>query len=202
MATRKQPAAAPRAITSKERHPLLARQKASLVKKLGLTRMEILFETVDLAWCLVALGREEEADEIVSWIAAGIRFTGNQNLWSPTGSAICLAARIARLSGDRGGHGARIARLVEHPAYAVVPRSALDDRVAALGRDIDSVATEKSAKWACHKLCRALQGLTYFRETTGSGFYYDGWLDLERLDAEIARALGGLAERLGPTPAR
>jgi len=39
-------------------------------------------------------------------------------------------------------------------------------------------------------------GICCFRETAGSGFYYDKWIDTAALDGEIASALLLLRERL------
>ncbi len=106
--------ATPEALTSAEPHPYLAKIKPGVAKRFSLTRMEPLYEAVDLAWYLVALGREREARSLVDDIAAGAAFNGNYNTWSPAANAIALAARLARLAGDEprrrvrqeAGHGA------------------------------------------------------------------------------------------------
>jgi hypothetical protein len=63
-------AAVPDALTTAEPHPYLAKIRPGVAKRFALTRMEPLFEAVDFAWYLVALGREHEARSLVDDISA------------------------------------------------------------------------------------------------------------------------------------
>jgi hypothetical protein len=187
----------PKVLLEADEHAYLGKVKVALAKKASLTRMEALFEAVDLGWYLTARGRGAEAKVISDWIVAGVPFTGNHNLWSPAGAAICLRARLARLDQDETLRATLVKKLLENPAYATVARAQIDDKIARDTREVDAAAVEKSQKWACHKLSRALMGLSYFRETARHGFYYDDWIDLAALDTQIDRALALLRERLG-----
>src|SRR6185436_2049521 len=82
-----------------EPHPYLAKRKQSLSQKFGWNKMEVLFETCDLAWYLVALDRKEEAYQLAASVANGIVFSGSYNVWTPASLSIALAARLARQAG-------------------------------------------------------------------------------------------------------
>src|SRR5579863_10207766 len=79
-----------------ETHPFVRKFKSSLEKRLSLTRMAELFQEVKLAWLFVALGRTDEAFEVVHFIESNVEFTGNQSVWSPVSNAISLEARLLR----------------------------------------------------------------------------------------------------------
>jgi len=196
--TTAQPAAGPipEALTSAEPHPHLAKIKPGVAKRFSLTRMEPLFEAVDFAWYLVALGREREARSLVDDIAAGAVFSGNYNTWSPAANAIALAARLARLAGDEPCRSALVGRLVEHPALATTDKPAFDAWLAGCAKKVDNARAEGSQKWACHQASRGMQGAAYLRETLGAGFYYDAWTTAAALDAIIDGGIALLRERL------
>jgi hypothetical protein len=63
--------------------------------------------------------------------------------------------------------------------------------------EIASASADTSAKWACRKLATALDRACLYRETNVAGFYYEGWVDPDALEATIGRALALLRERLG-----
>ena len=195
----RQPAAAtiPDALTAAEPHPYLAKIKPGVAKRFALTRMEPLYEAVDFAWYLVALGREGEACSLVDDIAAGAAFSGNYNTWSPAASAIAVAARLARLSGDEPRRSALVGRLVEHPAFAVMDRPRFEAWIADDSKKVADARAEASQKWACHNASRAAMDTGYFRETLGAGFYYDEWTSAGALEEIIAAAIVLMRERLG-----
>lgn len=189
-------AAVPRALAGAEPHPYLAKIKPGIASRFALTRMEPLFEAVDFAWYLVALGREGEARSLVDDIAAGVTFTGNHNIWSPASKAITLAAQLARLAGDEPRRSALIGRVVEHPAFAELDRPRFDAWIADDAKKVSDARVEPSQKWACHKASRAAMDAGYFRETLGAGFYYEGWTSTGALDEVIDAALAVMRERL------
>ena len=191
------PAGVPAMLEAGDFHSYVAKAKASLAKKASLSRMDPLYDAVELAWFLTALDRGDEAKPLLDWIIAGVPFKGNYSTWSPAGAAICLRARLARIEGDEAMRASVVNRLVANPAYATVERPQIDDRIADDAQDIDVALADKSQKWACHRLGRALMGLSYFRETAGAGFYYDDWIDTAAVDAQIDRALWMLRQRLG-----
>ena len=188
-------AAIPDALTTAEPHPYLAKIKPGVAKRFALTRMEALYEAVDFAWYLVALGRDDEARCLVDDIAAGATFNGNYNTWSPAASAIALAARLAR--GDEPRRSALVGRLVEHPAFAVMDRPRFEAWIADDSKKVADARAEASQKWACHNASRAAMDTGYFRETLGAGFYYDEWTSAGALEEIIAAAIVLMRERLG-----
>ena len=58
--------------------------------------METLFEEVDLSIYLLAMGRDSEALEVAAFLPAQIAFSGNYNIWAPTGNAITVGAYLLR----------------------------------------------------------------------------------------------------------
>jgi hypothetical protein len=187
---------APDALTAPERHPFLAKIKPGVAKRFSRSRMEPLYEAVDVACYLVALGRDAEARGLVDDIAAGAVFAGNFNTWSPAANATSLAARLARLAGDELRRSTLVQRLVEHPAFATVDRPAFDTWMGSYATELERARSETSQKWACHRASRAVQGSVYFRETLGAGFYYDTWTTPGAIDAVIDDGISLLRERL------
>jgi hypothetical protein len=191
------PVDAPSMLFTKDGNKLIARTKVRLAKNWSLTRMATLFEISQLAWFLVALERSEEAGSLVDRVADGVTFTGNHNIWSPASNSISLAARLARQAGDEARRAALIAKLVEHPAVASMPRAGLLDWVAKADQDLRTAQVATSQKWAREGFARACARATYFRETATEGAYEADVIDVEALDRTIAEALAGLRPHLG-----
>lgn len=200
MAAKKKPAAepvdVPSVLVAEEHNKSLARSKASLAKKWSLTRMESLVDTAQLAWSLVAIGRAAEARELVDHVSDRVTFTGDHNVWSPASQSIALAARLARLSDDEARRSALVARLVEHPAVAAMPREAFLKWVAEADKDIRSAEVETAQKWACQGFARGCARAAYFRETAAEAKYEPGTVDPEALERTIAEGLLGLRAHL------
>lgn len=190
------PVDAPSVLLTKDSNKLVGRIKARLAKSWSLTRMATLFEISHLAWFLVALERSEEAGLLVDRVSDGVTFTGNHNIWSPASNSISLAARLARQLGDEVRRAALIARLVEHPAVASMPRAGLLDWVAKADKDLRAAQVETSQKLAREGFARACARATYFRETAAEGAYEADVIDVEALDRTIAEALAGLRPHL------
>jgi hypothetical protein len=193
--SKKGPAAVPKSLTAKERHPFLAKVRASLAKRYGPTRMNELFEVVDLGWYLAALGRDDEARTLMGEVSSSIVFDGNFNLWSPVANALCLAARLTQASAPKK---ALIARVVENPAWAVMSRKDFNATIErALAQLADAEGYPGMQRVACQLYARGLQTLSYFSETAGHGLSYDTWYDRPRLDGAITKAIAALGHRLG-----
>jgi hypothetical protein len=192
MAAKKKPAAAPVDVPSvllgEDGNKAVARAKASLAKKWSLTRAETLGDAVQLAWFSVALGRLDEARELAEHIAERVTFTGDYNVWTPVANAIALAARLARERNDEPRRASLIARLVEHPALAKMPREAFVKWVADSDKDIRSAEVEPSQKWALHGFARGCARATYFRETSKEGSYEPGCSTTPRSSTQSAKA--------------
>jgi hypothetical protein len=200
MATKKKAALAPvdvpSVLVSEEYNKSLARAKASLAKKWSLTRIESLADTAQLGWFLVAVGRDDEARELVDHVSDRVFFSGDQDLWSPASHAISLAARLARQRNDEARRASLVARLVEHPAVASSPRAAFVKSVADADKDVRSAEVDPSQKWACHGFARGCARAAYFRETAAEGVYEPGDLVVDALERTIAEGLAGLRVHL------
>lgn len=195
MTARKAPLTPPAALTATEPNAFVARIMSSLAGKWSVTKMDTLFESSRLAWHLHALGRDELALALCTEVTGAVAFDGNFNIWTPVAAMLCTGARLARLRGDEAKRAAFIGRIVEHPAFAEMPRDRFDAWLAIDG-DIAQGVAETSKKWACHRLAGALTTDGYFRETAGAGFYYDAWVDVGARDKRIASTFSALRERL------
>jgi hypothetical protein len=196
MPTPKSPMVVPAELTTHEPHPIVAKAKASLVKKYKPTRSEAIDDGVAIAWYLVALGRAGAAAALARDLGAAVTFNGNHSLWSPAADALCLAARLAREAQRPDDAATYIARIVANPAFAVMSRADFAGWVAEAAKDLAEARDEPSAKWARNNAITAVTRACYFRETAGHGFYYDAWVDAAALDAVIAGGVALLAEKL------
>jgi len=97
-----------------EEHKYLRRFKKTWKRRFKPTRMEPLLEGVDLANYLVALGRKEEARDLLHHLVDDAVFDGNYNIWTPVGCGIILLARLNRIGADPGARTAQLNRLIEH----------------------------------------------------------------------------------------
>lgn len=203
MATRKKAAGAtaapvdvPGVLLSSENNKVLGRAKAALAKKWSLTKGDTLFDAVYVAWFHVALGRSDEARELCDHVAETVVFSGDHNVWSPASGLIALSARLARLAGDEARQATLIARLVETPAVAAMPREAFLKWIAEADKDIRSAEVDPSQKWACQGFARGCARAAYFRETAAAIPYDPGTVDPEALERTIATGLDGLRAHL------
>jgi hypothetical protein len=189
----------PPVLTRPEPHLYLARVKATLARTFSLTAMDKLYAALELAWCLTALHRTQEARELADHVADHVTFTGNGNIWTPTAHTICLAARLARQEGDARRRAELVGRLVENPGVGAMGRPLFDAWVGDAATWLAEGRQEKSQKWACHKLGRALMRASYFTETVHHPFFYSSWVDVAALERTIGEALAELQQRLGPS---
>lgn len=202
MAKQKRAAAAappvdvPSVLLLDEGNKTVGRAKASLVKRWSLTKAETLFDTAQLAWFFVALGRNAEARELAENVAERVVFAGDANVWSAASNSISLAARLARANGDEPRRVSLVARLVEHPPVAKAPREALLKAVADATKDIRSAEVDPSQKWTLQGFARGCMRATYFRETAADGAYEEGVLDVQALEHTIDEGLAGLRAHL------
>jgi hypothetical protein len=181
-----------------ETDPFLAKFKASLSKRLSLSRMETLYEEVDLAVYLTAKHRETEALEVASFLPAHLVFSGNYNLWSPVASALTVATFLLGRAGEAATASALRARLREHPAHANRERAYYRDELEnALPTQLDKGWADSSKKWACHLLARGCAKAIFWRETNHPGFHHHGFYDNAVVDRLIALGLERLSDRMG-----
>jgi hypothetical protein len=180
-----------------ETHPFVRKFKSGLEKRLSLTRMAELFQEVELAWLLVALGRTDEAFEVVHFIESNVDFTGNHNVWSPVSAAIALEARLLRLAQKTAPREKLLKRLLKYPAVATMERDALLAWIGMAEADLAEGRAQKSTKWAVGALSSALQRACFFRETGEGDFEYAGWYDVASRDEIIEAALAELRVRIG-----
>ncbi len=190
------PVDVPSLLASGDSNKSIARAKASVAKKWSLTRAESIASTAQLAWFLVALGRDGEARELVDYIADGVEGGGDPRVWSAASNAIALAARLARQSDDEARRASLVAHLVAHPAVASTPRDAFVKWVAEAEKDVRSAGVESSQRWACEGFARGCARAAYVRETALEGAYDAGSIDVAALEHTITEGLAGLGAYL------
>jgi len=179
----------------REQHKFLKRFKASWVKRYRPTRMEEIFEAVDLATYLSALGRNDEAEALLAFVTDGAAFGGNFNVWTPMGCALVLLARLRRLGKDAAGARRALAPLIERSYRVPVEPGEPAACVAETAHKLEEAAGE-SQKWACLGISRHLMDLHFFRETAKRGFPHAGSYPTKPLDAAIAECMDRLKARL------
>jgi hypothetical protein len=168
-----------------ESHKFLRSYKKTWEKRYKHTRMESIFEGVDLAHYLVALDRTPEAVALLHYLVDNQVFTGNYNIWTPVGYGIILMSRLLRLSGDREGHAAYLQRIRCSTFRADYRDGDLDECLESHRRCLEGVG-EMTQRWACHSLSRNLMQLEYFAETaSGAGFPHSGLFETTTLEKAV-----------------
>jgi hypothetical protein len=180
-----------------ETNEFLKKHKSKLSSGFTLTRMEGLFEEVDLGFYLTALDRNPEALEAVSFLAEHIDFGGNFNIWTPIGYAISLQSRLLRLSGKAAAAREALNRIQVHPFQVPPKASHLAQQIAAFPAELEKAFAEESTKWACQKLSRKLCPICYYVETGLAGFTHAGLYSAAELEILMADGLVKLRRRLG-----
>ena len=182
------PVPMPLAFTTEDGHRMVARTQVALAKKWKASPSKSVAGAVQIAWFMVALGREREAREIVDQLSDDVQ-GGGDALWEAASSALALAARLARLAGDEPRRAALVARLEARPALPVAPPTALAAAIKEADKDVRSAEVDPSQKFACEGFARGLARAAYFREL-GVG-------DVDALERTIGEALAGLRAQLG-----
>jgi hypothetical protein len=190
------------ALPDAEPNPYLAKLKASLVKRWSQTRMESLYDQLDLTIFLWAVEREEEALEILRSLTTAIPAPPplpggrvNYNVWCPVATANALEARICRIAGDTEAAAAPTARIVADPGVAANP-TYISGKVTKANGEFGVAAAKKSVKSACHRLSHTLVSLFLLGELAVAGHEFAAWYDPEEVERLIATGRMALAERL------
>lgn len=173
----------------------LARMKASLARRWSLTRMRELFDAVHLAWCFVALGRTDEAREVVGALAA-VPFAGDYNIWTPVGHAICLQARLEREAGDVAGWERDMARLRAHPVNVTTNPAATRKLLDSLPAQLEAGLRARSLPSAVEQITTALMELNYYHECGLAGIDYGLPYDVQALEPLLESGLDLLRQHL------
>ena len=181
---------------SAEPNKYLKRFKGSLQRRFRLTRSNELFEAVDLAYYLLALDRHEEALEIVSFLSNAVEFNGDYKIWTPVGCAIILESRLHRLLGNPGARKATLEKVIMNPYRTPLKKEELSRLIAEGIQDLGAARREKSQKWSCHILSRALMSLCFLSETSEWGFEHSQTYDNKDIESLMDEALQLLKERL------
>ena len=174
----------------------LQKYKPSLRRRFSLSRMEELFQAVDLGFYLVALHRPDEALEVVSFLDNQVEFDGNFNIWTPAGYGICLQSRLLRLNGDHQGAQDVMERVRSHPFQVSETREQVTERVTTLQPKIDEAYQTTSRKWACHVLARTLYRVRFYQEAEAHSLFPAEWVSGEALEVLMLSGLEKLSERL------
>ena len=186
-----EPQNVPAVLTTVERSKYLARVKASLAKTWSLSRAESLEGATQLAWYLVALGRNEEARELVEVIAGGAAAPGAAN-----DRAVALAARLARLAGDDARAASLSGRLRASSGSggSVSSGPSAAKGLADAEKDVRSAEVDPSQKHACQGFAQGCARAAYVREAAGNDVDAGANEAVERI---IAQGLDGLRAQLG-----
>ncbi len=179
----------PAILTTVERSKYLARVKATLAKTWSLSRPESVSGATQLAWYLVALGREDEAHAFADLVADGVGATAGGE------RAIALAARLARVAGD----DARVRVLASKLLGGAGSGSGKSgsSTLADAEKDVRSAEVDPSQKHACQGFAQGCARAAYVREAAGAA---GNDLDAEASEAVeriIAQGLDGLRAQLG-----
>lgn len=97
------PALPPILTRAADPHPFIAKFKQRRLPRISYTVERNVFDQVTLAWCLVALGREEDAAPICEAIAHNVDFTFQgkyPGVWIPAYSGVVLGIWLAQRRGD------------------------------------------------------------------------------------------------------
>jgi hypothetical protein len=156
-------------LQSVDPNPYIARFCSSWRKRFRPTKMEELYEAVDLANFYVALGRPDDAERLLNWVVGLVEFGGNYNVWCPAGAGRMLLARLTRIRGDSKARTLALAP-VRDQTYNVMPREELlAEQIAKHDNEL-AAAAASSRKWACQGLSRHLMQLHLLREESLAKF--------------------------------
>lgn len=182
------PADLPAVLRAVERNKYLGRVKASLAKTWSPSRTDSISGATQLAWFLVALGREAEARELADLVADAAPRGSDRASALAASSAIGLAARLARLGGDEARRASLVDRLVAGSAAAAAPLgpAALSDAE----KDVRSAEVDPSQKHACQGFAQGCARAAYLGETAAAG------VDVEAVERIISQGLDGLRAQL------
>ena len=180
---------------SREQHPYLKKVMTSWARQFKPTKMDMLYEAVNVANYLVALGRSPEAAALLVWLTTPISFSGNYNIWSPVGSGLVLLARLKRLDKDKKTSQAALDR-IRKDIILIVHDGDLEKLLASHPEAI-AAAQAETQKWGTQGMSRHLRNLTFYRETADKGFvHFDGYKTAP-LDKAIDESYAVLAQILG-----
>jgi hypothetical protein len=180
----------------------LAKVKTSLVKRWSHTRMEELYEELDLATYLWALEREPEALDVLRSVSAAVptppqlRGGGiDYNVWSPVAAINAMQARLQRLAGNGSDAAVPIARLLADVCLAP-NQQFIAGQVAEADDELARAHAKASTKWACLTLSRTIGSLVLLGELAAAGHPYAVWIDSARVEASIGAGRRMLRDRL------
>jgi len=167
-----------------EEHKYLKRFKKSWEKRFRHTRMNELYQGVELANYLIALQRESEAKELLHFITDPIEFSGNYNIWSPAGAGIALLASLLRKE-KSSDYERVISKIEENGYYNPKRRKAYYTETLLEHESLLKEAMHDTQKWGCHSLSGQLMRLTYHTETAYRGFEDTDTFDIPLLEKLI-----------------
>jgi hypothetical protein len=180
----------------KEKHAFLKAHKQALQKKWSLKSMNPLFDAVDLAFYLAALGRNADAAGICGLIADSVSFSGNYNVWTPVGYAICLRARLLRLAGKAGEADAALKPVIATPMNRTPAQAQIDKDLGTLQADLDKALAASAKKAACQSAARKLYTASWYLEFAHAKVPGFGSYAIDPLETLWREGLGKLAARL------
>lgn len=169
------PAPPSEALLQLESNRYLAKFKASLCKRWSITRMETLYEVFDLAAFLWALERNDESLSVAASVAVSIPtpppLSGrgfNYNLWCPTTYSHALLVHLGTGTWREQAEASR-ATLLRDAGIARNNPDYIADCIADAHQLAMAPVGQKSIKWECQGLSRALGRLVLYSELAKAG---------------------------------
>jgi hypothetical protein len=184
-----------------EANPFLQKQKVVVLKKLNFQCRSVFCQR-DLAICLVALGRDEEAVRVLEYAHRNVRFRGKYDVWYAAVSACSIAAYLRRKQGESQQADLELQRFIDQPAHAILTQPQV--WTAAFVRKHIAGERKRFEQWfndpdpgkAVEAMAWWAATVIFFREMTFAGLPRKGKLNVARLDSRIDDALAQLRNRL------
>ncbi len=107
-------------LPEEEPNKIIKSLKSALIRKPSKLSGRYLMDLMFLTAYLYVLGRVDECRRILEFIDREIVFSGDYDVWVPTGYQLVLLSRIMRESGERDGAIRTIQRIVDKP-FTVAP---------------------------------------------------------------------------------
>jgi hypothetical protein len=184
-----------------EANPFLQKQKAVLLKKLNFQCRSVFCQR-DLAICLIALGRDTEALQVLDHAHQNVQFRGKYEVWYAAASASCVSAYVRRKQGLHERADLDLQRFIGQPAHAILTQPEV--WTAAFVRKHIAGERHRFEQWfddpdpgkAIEAMAWWAATLIFFREMAVVGFPRKGKLNLARMDSWIRDALALLRNPL------
>lgn len=184
-----------------ETNSFLKQEKASILKKFDFRQRSVCRQR-DLAICLIALGRNKGALQILDCAHTNVAFRGSYGVWYAAASACCISSYLRRKKGQHKRATLDFQRFLEPPWHGILFQP--DVWTAAFVRKHIAGEREQFAPWfdspdlsgAIEARAWWIATLLDFRELALNGFPRKGKVSVTRLDSWIESAFAELRNKL------